>query len=137
MDFLESDRVANPVSFLKQVISDGLVISLQRSSVGYQGIEPRYLKVHFIRTITPICSIPLHLSILTCVIYRRSYYSIAHIKKPFQPDWKLGINISTLGYLEVIFIHLKYSTPRPIRILLNLCFAKHSLQLHLLQRARR
>jgi hypothetical protein len=56
-----------------------------RHSVGYQGIEPRYLRVYFIRTITPICSIPIHLSMLTCVIYRCSYYSIAHIKKPFQP----------------------------------------------------
>lgn len=46
MDFLVSYWVANPITYnLKQVISDGLVNSLQRSSVGYQGIEPRYLKM--------------------------------------------------------------------------------------------
>ena len=68
MDFLESDWVANPMFLLKQVVSYGLVISIWRHSVGYQGIEPRYLRVYFIRTITPICSIPLHCSTLDIVI---------------------------------------------------------------------
>lgn len=47
MDFLETDWVANPMFLLKQVVSYGLVISIWRHSVGYQGIEPRYLRVHF------------------------------------------------------------------------------------------
>ena len=41
------------------------------------------------------------------------------IKKSFQPYCKLDINITTLGYPEVIFLHLKYSTSCAIRILYN------------------
>ena len=41
--FLESDQVANLVSFLKQVSFDGLVISLRNLSVTVQGVEPRII----------------------------------------------------------------------------------------------
>ena len=57
-----------PLFFLKQVSSYGLDISYWNSSVGYQGIEPRYLRVYFIRILTPICSIPLCYSTQLAVI---------------------------------------------------------------------
>ena len=81
--FLVSYWVANPTTYdLKQDVLFGLVIStLQNQSVGYQGIEPRYLKMlNF--TGNKHLFVAYHYVVLlsTQLFTQHSYYSIAHIK---------------------------------------------------------
>jgi hypothetical protein len=108
MDFLESDWAANPMFLLKQVSSYGLVISFWNSSVGYQGIEPRYLRVHFIRTITPICSIPLHCSTLDIIIQTMQLLQHSPYQKTIPTRLQVGNRI-LLPYYNLFTIRTPLS----------------------------